>query len=115
MVKKYACRAQNAFPVCIKKKSFLGNAQNFPLPAIVFFQDQTGKIPRKSWNPVSIFYSVEVLNGFEMVSGLSVNTNKTQLMVCGIDAWDTGEKIHGIEVVDSIRVLGIYIDRNLTI
>jgi hypothetical protein len=51
---------------------------------------------------------LEVLNGFEMVSGLSVNTNKTQLMVCVIDAWDIGEKIHGIEVVDSIRVLGIF-------
>jgi hypothetical protein len=25
---------------------------------MVFFQDQTGKIPRKSWKPVSIFYSV---------------------------------------------------------
>jgi hypothetical protein len=56
---------------------------------------------------------LEILKGFEIVSGLSVNTNKTQLMVCGIDAWDNGEKIHGIEVVDSIRVLGIYIDRKL--
>jgi hypothetical protein len=58
MVRKYPCRARNTFPGLIKKKSFLGNAQNFPLPAIVFFQDQTGKIPRKSWKPVSIFYSV---------------------------------------------------------
>jgi hypothetical protein len=56
---------------------------------------------------------LEILKGFEMVSGLSVNTNKTQLMVCGIDAWDNGEIIHGIEVVDSIRVLGIYIDRKI--
>jgi hypothetical protein len=55
-----------------------------------------------------------VLNEFKLVSGLSVNTNKTQLMVCGIDAWEIGDKIHGIEVVDSIRVLGIYIDRKLT-
>jgi hypothetical protein len=54
-----------------------------------------------------------VLHDFKFVSGLSVNTNKTQLMVCGIDAWEIGEKIHGIEVVDSIRVLGIYIDRKL--
>jgi hypothetical protein len=54
-----------------------------------------------------------VLHDFKFVSSLSVNTNKTQLMVCGIDAWEIGEKIHGIEVVDSIRVLGIYIDRKL--
>jgi hypothetical protein len=54
-----------------------------------------------------------VLEEFKHVSGLSVNTNKTQLMICGIDAWEIGEKIHGIEVVDSIRVLGIYIDRKL--
>ncbi len=59
MVRKYPCRAWNTFPGLIKKKSFSGNAQNFPLPAIVFFQDQTGKISRKSWKPVSIFYSVE--------------------------------------------------------
>ncbi len=55
-----------------------------------------------------------VLNEFKLVSGLSVNTNKTQLMVCGIDAWEIGEKIHGMEVIDSIRVLGIYIDRKLS-
>ncbi len=60
MVRKYPCSARNTFPGLIKKKSFLGNAQNFPLPAIVFFQDQTGKIPRKSWKPVSIFYSVNI-------------------------------------------------------
>jgi hypothetical protein len=57
MVRKYPCRARNTFPGKIKKKSFLENAQNFTLPAMVFFQDQAGKIPRKSWKPVSIFYS----------------------------------------------------------
>jgi hypothetical protein len=37
-----------------------------------------------------------VLEDFKYVSGLGVNTNKTQLMICGIDAWEIGEKIHGI-------------------
>jgi hypothetical protein len=59
MVKKSPCRARNTFPGYIKKKSFLENAQNFTLAAMVFFQDQTGKIPMKSWKPVSIFYSVD--------------------------------------------------------
>jgi hypothetical protein len=64
MVKKSPCRARNTFPGYIKKKSFLENAQNFTLAAMVFFQDQTGKIPMKSWKPISIFYSV-----YRMVAG----------------------------------------------
>jgi hypothetical protein len=42
----------------------MGNMQNFPVSAIGLFQDRTGKIPRKSWKPVSIFYSVVVLKHF---------------------------------------------------
>jgi hypothetical protein len=40
---------------------------------------------------------LEILKGFEMVSGLSV-ANKTQLMVCGIDAWDNGKKFMGLRL-----------------
>jgi hypothetical protein len=39
--------------------------------------------------------------------------NKTQLMVVGSDNWATGEKVHGIEIVDKVTILGITIDRKL--
>ncbi len=56
---------------------------------------------------------LEVLATYFRVTGLEVNTNKTQLMVVGTEQWATGERVHGIAVVDSIKLLGITIDRKL--
>ncbi len=50
---------------------------------------------------------------FRQLSGLSMNTGKTQLMICGTEEWGAGVSIHGITVVDNINVLGIWIDRKL--
>jgi hypothetical protein len=36
----------------------MGNVQNFTLTTVGIFPDQEWKIPRKSWNSISIFYSV---------------------------------------------------------
>ncbi len=54
-----------------------------------------------------------VMDEFRALSGLSMNTNKTQLMICGTDEWGVGTAIHGITVVSDINVLGIRIDRKL--
>ncbi len=56
---------------------------------------------------------IEMLQSFGQVSGLKINVNKTQLMVVGSDNWATGEKVHGIKVVDRVTILGITIDRKL--
>jgi len=54
----YLFRSRNTFSNWKKKKSRMGNVQNFPLTTMGVFPDQEGKIPRKSWNSISIFYSV---------------------------------------------------------
>jgi hypothetical protein len=54
-----------------------------------------------------------VLGEFESVSGLSINIGKTQLMVTGSDLWVPGTRIHGVEVVEKVTILGITIDRKL--
>jgi hypothetical protein len=46
-----------------------------------------------------------------MVSGLSVNTDKTQLMVVGSDNWAEGDRVCGIKVVENVNILGVKIDR----
>jgi len=52
-----------------------------------------------------------ILNNFEQVSGLSINKNKTQLMICGNDLTAVGTIISDITVVNEVNVLGIKIDR----
>jgi hypothetical protein len=54
-----------------------------------------------------------VMDDFKQLSGLSMNTGKTQLMICGTDEWEIGASINGITVVNYINVLGIRIDRKL--
>ncbi len=54
-----------------------------------------------------------VMENFKQLSGLSINTGKTQLMICGREEWGTGDSISGITVVNNINVLGIRIDRKL--
>jgi hypothetical protein len=54
----YLFRSRNTFSNWKKKKSRMGNVQNFPLTTMGVFPDQEWKIPRKSWNSISIFYSV---------------------------------------------------------
>jgi hypothetical protein len=56
---------------------------------------------------------LKLLREFEQVSGLVINIGKTQLMVTGSDVWPTGMRIHEIEVVDKVTILGITIDRKL--
>jgi hypothetical protein len=46
-----------------------------------------------------------------MVSGLSVNTDKTQLMVVGSDNWVEGDRVCGIKVVKNVNILGVNIER----
>jgi hypothetical protein len=60
----YLFRARNTFSNWKKKKSRMGNVQNFPLTTMGVFPDQEGKIPRKSWNSISIFYSAPLLPTF---------------------------------------------------
>jgi hypothetical protein len=54
-----------------------------------------------------------ILNNFTMVSGLEVNTDKTQLMIVGTENWPVGNQIGGITIVDKVKVLGVGIDRRL--
>ncbi len=65
-------------------------------------------------NNSSVGNILEMLRDFERVSGLEINISKTQLMVTGSNEWDVGTKIHGIDIVDKVTILGIDIDRNLT-
>jgi hypothetical protein len=56
---------------------------------------------------------LRILNNFTMVSGLEVNTDKTQLMIVGTENWPVGNQIGGITIVDKVKVLGVGIDRRL--
>jgi hypothetical protein len=58
---------------------------------------------------------LQLLNDFTLVSGLEVNTDKTQLMVVGSEAWPVGDQIGGITIVNTVKVLGIGIDRKLAL
>jgi hypothetical protein len=61
--------------------------------------------------------SLEVIIGmleeYGRCSGLEINKKKTQLMVTGVNTYDVGERIHGIEIVGKVSILGITIDRKL--
>jgi hypothetical protein len=56
---------------------------------------------------------IEVLEDFGDVSGLCINIDKTQLMVVGTENWEIGERVHNIEIVDKVNILGVQIDRKL--
>jgi hypothetical protein len=58
-------------------------------------------------------YILATLDLFHLTSGLSVNLNKTQLMVCGTDRVRTNSIILGVTVVEKIKVLGVEIDRKV--
>ncbi len=73
------------------------------------YADDLTIIFRMSENGVDII--LKLLREFEQVSGLVINIGKTQLMVTGCDVWPTGMRIHEIEVVDKVTILGITIDR----
>jgi len=53
------------------------------------------------------------LEQFRLCSGLSINIKKTQLMVCGTEDFVVGTTIHGIEIVEHVKILGLTIDRKL--
>ncbi len=53
------------------------------------------------------------LNSFYLISGLSLNVSKTQLMVAGSNEYIVGSKIEDIEIVSSVKILGVRIDRTL--
>jgi hypothetical protein len=61
----------------------------------------------------SVRVILEVLENFYRTTGLEVNTEKTQLMITGTNEWGIGRAVHGIMVVESVKILGIKIDRNL--
>jgi hypothetical protein len=75
------------------------------------YADDLTVIFKMSNNSVRII--LDVLLNYYRATGLEVNTNKTQLMVVGTDQWIIGETIHGIAVVDNVKLLGITIDRKL--
>jgi hypothetical protein len=54
---------------------------------------------------------LNILGNFFAISGLSVNTDKTQLMVAGSDQWVEGDSVNGIKIVTSVNILGVTIDR----
>jgi hypothetical protein len=56
---------------------------------------------------------LNVLKDFHRVTGLELNEDKTQLMVVGAERWIVGKIIHGITVVDAVKLLGVVIDRKL--
>jgi hypothetical protein len=62
----------------------------------------------------SVWVILELLKKFYRTTGLEVNTEKTQLMITGTNEWVVGRSVHGIMVVESVKILGIKIDRNLT-
>jgi hypothetical protein len=75
------------------------------------YADDLTIIFRMSENSVGKILTL--LREFEQASGLMINIGKTQLMITGCDVWLTGARIHDIEVVDKVTILGITIDRKL--
>ena len=65
------------------------------------------------YNAENLQYILATLDLFHLTSGLSVNLSKTQLMVSGSDRVQINSKIHGVTVVEKIKVLGIEIDRKV--
>ena len=54
-----------------------------------------------------------VMENFKTISGLELNVKKTQLMVAGTEQYGVGDTVAGIEVVSSVKILGVKIDRKL--
>ena len=54
-----------------------------------------------------------ILDDFYLISGLKLHIKKTQLMIAGSDAPRVGETVLDIVVVDSVKILGLKIDRKL--
>jgi hypothetical protein len=75
------------------------------------YADDLTIIFRMSENSVGKILTL--LREFEQVSGLMINIGKTQLMITGSEVWPTGARIHDIEIVDKVTILGITIDRKL--
>ena len=65
------------------------------------------------WGRAGLKRILTVLKEFELVSGLKINVNKTQLMITGGDGEIIGDAIEGITVVNELNVLGVQIDRKL--
>jgi len=80
-----------------------GNAEGFADDISVLFE----------MSPDAVLLVKNVLEQFKLVSGLSLNVGKTQLMVAGCDEYVIGSKVHDIEVVEQVKILGIKIDRKL--
>ncbi len=87
------------------------NLDGLEKPTSETYADDLTIIFKMSGNSVEII--LMVLGEFELVSGLSINIGKTQLMVTGSDEWAPGMRIHGVKVVDKVTILGITIDRKL--
>jgi hypothetical protein len=85
--------------------------ENGDKPTSETYADDLTVIFKMSENSVSKI--IQVLQEFEAVSGLAINIGKTQLMVVGNDDWVVGGRVHGIEIVEKVTILGIVIDRKL--
>ena len=55
----------------------------------------------------SVEVILDVLKEFFRATGLELNEDKTQLMIAGTDRWMVGDVIHGITVVDNVKLLGM--------
>ncbi len=85
---------------------------NWEKPTSETYADDLTIIFKMSENSVNVI--LRVLREFETVSGLAINIDKTQLMVVGSEEWVVGSRVHGIEIVNSVTILGITIDRTLS-
>jgi hypothetical protein len=57
---------------------------------------------------------IDMLVEYGRCSGLEINKKKTQLMITGAETYEVGERVHDIEIVGKVNILGIIIDRKLT-
>ncbi len=85
---------------------------NLEKPTSETYADDLTIIFKMSENSVNVV--LQVLREFEAVSGLAINIDKTQLMVVGSEQWAVGSRVLGIEIVNSVTILGITIDRTLS-
>jgi hypothetical protein len=85
---------------------------NWEKPTSETYADDLTIISKMSENSVNAV--LQVLREFEAVSGLAINIDKTQLMVVGSEEWAVGSRVHGIEIVNNVTILGITIYRTLS-
>jgi hypothetical protein len=70
------------------------------------------------WSRYNLSLILDCIVDFGELTGLTVNVNKTQLMLVGKNANDeglgVGDSVGGIKIVEKVTILGITIDRTLS-